>query len=369
MSVAAAAGLCASALGQTATPFATRVVQYRPAPGQSVNSAGLNDPQAALGAPVGGTVTIPNNTKVVTLGGFGGSITLGFAGTVRPAGVSAANPQGIDFIVYGNAFCVAGDCNRRWAEGGVIEISRDVNGNGLADDPWFVIRGSHLPSVPASVRRTVTYDAVNPALPPVAKDTFPQGLVALGVTSYSVSAFELPRAVFGGPVVANPLGAGSSQMGIFGYADFSPTVSAGAAGMGQMTPEAFFVRAGNPMMSQVASGLPGGDGIAMRWAVNPATGAAANLDGFDFVRITTAMEATNGVFGEVSTEIGGVAALVVEIRDPADFNGDGVVNVDDLSDYITGFFATPPDPRCDFNRDAVINVDDLSDFITAYFSR
>ncbi len=55
--------------------------------------------------------------------------------------------------------------------------------------------------------------------------------------------------------------------------------------------------------------------------------------------------------------------------DPADFNGDGVVNSDDLSDFITGYFDVPPDPRCDFNADGSINADDLADFITAFFSR
>ncbi len=52
---------------------------------------------------------------------------------------------------------------------------------------------------------------------------------------------------------------------------------------------------------------------------------------------------------------------------PADFNGDGVLNADDLGDFITGYFNEPPDPRADFNGDGVINADDLGDFITAYF--
>jgi hypothetical protein len=56
---------------------------------------------------------------------------------------------------------------------------------------------------------------------------------------------------------------------------------------------------------------------------------------------------------------------------PADFNGDGFVNPDDLSDFITCFFlevqfpGTCPD--ADFNDDAFVNPDDLSDFITTFF--
>ncbi len=53
---------------------------------------------------------------------------------------------------------------------------------------------------------------------------------------------------------------------------------------------------------------------------------------------------------------------------PADFNQDGVLNADDLGDFITGYFNTPSDPATDFNADGVINADDLGDFITAYFN-
>lgn len=50
-----------------------------------------------------------------------------------------------------------------------------------------------------------------------------------------------------------------------------------------------------------------------------------------------------------------------------DFNGDGLVNIDDLSDFITAFFEVPPDGNADFNGDGFANVDDLTDFITAFF--
>lgn len=67
----------------------------------------------------------------------------------------------------------------------------------------------------------------------------------------------------------------------------------------------------------------------------------------------------------------GDAAILAEAppSDPLDFNGDGLVNIDDISDYITAYFSVPPDPRTDFNGDGFINVDDVSDFITAYFGR
>ncbi len=60
--------------------------------------------------------------------------------------------------------------------------------------------------------------------------------------------------------------------------------------------------------------------------------------------------------------------VAISVPCPADFNQDGVLNSDDLSDFITGYFNQPPDARTDFNADGVINSDDLSDFITAYFN-
>ncbi len=90
--------------------------------------------------------------------------------------------------------------------------------------------------------------------------------------------------------------------------------------------------------------------------------------------ITNLSPADAGAFDVVITNACGTttsAAAQVTVSPPpcpADFNADGVLNSDDLSDFITGYFDTPPDPRCDFNTDGVINADDLGDFITAYFN-
>jgi len=51
-----------------------------------------------------------------------------------------------------------------------------------------------------------------------------------------------------------------------------------------------------------------------------------------------------------------------------DFNADGRVDPDDLSDFIAGMFAVPQDPRCDLDLDGLVTPDDLSDYITAYFA-
>ncbi len=53
---------------------------------------------------------------------------------------------------------------------------------------------------------------------------------------------------------------------------------------------------------------------------------------------------------------------------PADFNGDGVLDPDDLSDYIACFFNLPPCDQGDINADGFIDPDDLSDYIGQFFA-
>ena len=55
------------------------------------------------------------------------------------------------------------------------------------------------------------------------------------------------------------------------------------------------------------AGTSGGDPIDIAWAVNP-DGTPANLDSISYVRIYTGMAQMNGIFGEISTEVCGVAA-------------------------------------------------------------
>jgi len=52
----------------------------------------------------------------------------------------------------------------------------------------------------------------------------------------------------------------------------------------------------------------------------------------------------------------------------ADFNCDGMLDPDDLADYIGAFFSVPAGAGSDFNADGVTDPDDLADFIGAFFS-
>jgi hypothetical protein len=334
--IAALGGLAAvSVLAAQAwcTPFATTILDYTPAPGQFINDPALSSPAYALGAPVGGGTSAPNNSEVVSLGGFGGSITLGFAETIYD---DPRNPYGLDATVFGNAFWVGGDPTRRFAEGGIIEISRDVNGNGIADDSWYVIPGSSLPSPPAAAALTQHWDNdPNTPVPPANLAWYPDPQLYPHISSsYSTSGYLLPAAFQSIPLV-HPDGATALVEVYRGYADLSPVLVLGdltgnnIVDDPSMTPEQFYTRPDNPFLVGVDPGSGGGDAFDIAWAVDPVTGEPANLDGFDFIRISTGANSIFGIFGEISTEISGVAAVS---PDPLfyDTNADGVLDVEDL---------------------------------------
>lgn len=302
----------APAAAQEASWFAARVLDYSPAPGQFVRHPALSDPARALGPPIGGGTLDGDDTKVVTLGGFGGSITLGFDRRVMN---DPKNPMGLDFIVFGNAFWVGGDPNRRWAEAATVEISLDANGNGIPDDPWFVMPGSHLALPPAAHLDWQTWDddVADPTWPPHHSSWLPFG--ASG--TWTTWAYRPPPAVFEGasPVLDNPNGPWATEEGAWGYADLSPTLVLGDLTGNNViddptiTPERFYTIPDDPFEVGVTPGSGGGDAFDIAWAVDPATGLPAMLPGFDFIRITTACNVVRPPFGESSAEIGGVAIV------------------------------------------------------------
>lgn len=395
MCCCAALLLCCSA--SPASPFATSVVEYRPAPGQFINAPGakglsFNNPTRALGAPVGGGTLLADNSKIVSLGGFGGSITLAFDHTVTD---DPCNPFGLDAIVFGNAVWVSGDPVRRWAECATIEISLDANANGLADDPWFLIPGSSLPS-PMSAFRTQAWDN-NPATPTPPANTawYPTSPAFPNWPAmYTTSAHELPPALRG-PLVVNPSGAPPGEEAYFAYADLSPTLlrgdMSGATGVPGhdnrlddaedvpgLDPARFYTVPDEPWALGVTPGSAGGDAFDIAWAINPLTNAPAGLPGFDFIRITTAVDALagpGGVLGEVSTEVGAVADVRPRIEFPGDANNDGLVNFIDLNVVLSSYGqtggASPAAPRLpplqgDVSCDGAVDFVDLNTVLSAF---
>ena len=348
--------------------FASLVIDYTPAPGQIVNAPSFNDPSRALGPPVGGGTLAPNNSGLVTLGGFGGSITLAFDSPVLD---DPRNPMGLDCIVFGNAFWPSGDPSARFAEAGVIEIALDSNGNGLADDPWFLIPGSHLAPPVAPTIQPWDADAGTPT-PPTTLSWYPAG----APSPMTTATFALPGLI-GSGLLINTLGSGAEMF--FGSADLSPTLllgdmtgASGAPGDNLLTdpeddpaadPALFYTTPDDPLTVGVDPGSGGGDAFDIASAVDPATGAPANLPSFDFIRISTGVNAIAGPLGEVSTEIDAVAD-VRPATAPADLNGDGFVSGADISVVLNAWGLSVS--IADLNGDGIVDGADISAILNAW---
>lgn len=120
------------------------VDEYCPAPGQHVNDVPEyveGDTEADMiqkcNESVAGKSLLDNDAHIIALGGWGGYITFHFDHSI------ANIPDQRDFAVWGNAYqemrnLVFGGMN----EAGIVMVSKDVNGNGKPDDPWYEISGS-----------------------------------------------------------------------------------------------------------------------------------------------------------------------------------------------------------------------------------
>lgn len=247
-----------------AWPFADEVIEYNHGPGQWVANPQYNDPSRALGRPYGVSESIPDNSSLVTLGD-GGYIVLGFN---RPIWDDPRNPHGLDFIVFGNSTWVGGDPSYRWLEPAFVEISMDANGNGAADDEWFLL----LPN-------------------------------------------KLPSELVGSP--ASNADTGYSRTVLRHYAEYTPTLALPT----DKTPEDFYTvpdrlsYADDPDSLLIDEGSGGGDAFDIALAVRQVSPGVpadpleyAGIPCFDFIRITDAIIGDSaGILGEISAEIDAVS--------------------------------------------------------------
>ena len=126
------------------SPYISTVFEYRPAPGQFVNELPAyeeGDTEEDLRRKAEEYIAGQENGSLLSLGAWGGYVVVGFDHTIANA------DEGYDFKVCGNAFYAAANPNPDAPKGGscepgIVMVSRDTNGNGLPDDPWYELAGS-----------------------------------------------------------------------------------------------------------------------------------------------------------------------------------------------------------------------------------
>lgn len=324
---------CAQPSGGT-TAAGTALYAYLPAPAQFVNegvtTGGWGDAYDSNGA-----VKATGSTGV-SLGFFGGYAVYEFE---NPIADDPTHPYGADFIVYGNAF---------WnnSEAGCIQVSKDGT-------TWYDIAGS-MYYTKSTKGATITYTNPNPSedkgITAAASNKgtladVPYALTVNGTTTsgtvtkntfHNHSWFPLnanyfvdsgtrkemakvdefsfvsrtlnsdnitSTLTFKGTLLTDYPGTGKTDQIGFGYCDVHPNRTLGST------------IAYNPYQTFTSSsdyntkteGTGGGDPIDIAWAVD-SKGAPANLSSVKYVRIYTGMAQMNGIFGEISTEVCGVAA-------------------------------------------------------------
>ncbi len=263
--------------------YVTKVIDYRPAPGQHINRlfppADKSDTQenAILWAE---SQLVGKTNGLVGLGSFGGYIILGFDHSI----INVAEEY--DFKIVGNA-------STNGSEPGIVMVCQDLNGNGVPDqnEPWYELAGSdyHLSSTIKNYE--ITYMRPNPDLQKShIQWTDNQGgsgqvthiSFASQSTMYPLWIAENTLVFTGTKLAGNAVQNGSMfslPALAWGYADNQPNTST------------------NDKTS-----------FKIDWAVD-ATGNPVQLTHIDFIKIHTAMVQEAGWLGETSTEIAGVEDL------------------------------------------------------------
>lgn len=296
-----------------ATAYITKIFDYMPAIGQFTNKLPLyenGDTQAQMNEKV--LAAIGNNKKgMITLGGFGGYVVMGFDHTI----MNVAGKR--DFRVLGNAFYADANPNLNAplggsCEPGVIMVAYDTNKNGIPDDnEWYEIAGSaHEDYTKESwysmavangndvnLYRDYEITYYKPESEPAKEDwgTYIRWEDNKGNSGYKVKNQFHNQSYY-------PLWVDSDKISFKGTC--LPQNGIDESGIGN-----YFVLykfdygyADNEVNSKDDAA------IDIDWAVND-KGQKVHLPGVDFIKIYTGVNQENGWLGECSTEIMGVEDL------------------------------------------------------------
>lgn len=304
------------------------IYAYLPAPAQFVNEGVTT---GGWGDAYDGTGALKKNTSTgVSLGFFGGYVVYELPDTITE---NLKRPYGADFIVYGNAF---------WniSEAGCIQVSE----NGT---DWYDIAGS-MYYTKSTKGATITYTNPNPSEDKgittagatstladvtytlngtegkVTKNTFHNhSWFPLNANYFTASGSRAAMAkvdefsfvsrtlnsdnitntlTFTGTLLNNYPGTGKTDQIGFGYCDVHPNRTLGST----IAYNPYQTFTSNSDYNTKTEGTGGGDPIDISWAVD-SNGKPIKLDSVKYVRIYTGMAQMNGIFGEISTEVCGIA--------------------------------------------------------------
>ncbi len=264
--------------------YAQTVWEYVPAPGQFINTTTSAYREGYTYEEVLEYATERlQNRSLISLGGFGGYIVVGFDHTVP-------NVAGeYDLKVYGNAYynmyssgtgTLAGS-----SEPGIVMVAKDTNGNGLPDDEWYELAGSEYDSPDVIRNYEITYYR------PDVANTHVYWTDSEGGEGYIYrSASHLQESYFPEWIATEEITFRGSRLPDNG-------INEGTNGRENWVSYCFpWGYADNhPNSTELCQ-------FKIDWAVDR-DGNPVHLDGIDFVKVYTAVNQHLGWTGEVSTEV------------------------------------------------------------------
>ena len=378
-------------------PWLTRVYEYRPAPGQFINTL----PVCRVGEPVDSVLarcrasicgridtlkeTIHGQTAVridtvwaegmITLGGYGGYVIVGFDHPV-------VNMHTWDFEIQGNAFVSDQVSQGGSSEPGIVMVGVDMDGDGVPSDgdKWYELAGSEYNHPKTQHDYTITYyrpdegkqrtpSRVNPYL----NDTTYIRWTSNDVNPDSTSGYMSRNTSHNQPYWPLWL-QGEDELTFSGAKLPCNAVDLGGDGNNSYFVQYFFEWGYVDNLLNNPARIPQEDGVhnpgfKIDWAVDDA-GNHVNLTHIDFIKVYNGMNQYCGWMGETSTEVtGGIDyhpdAVLPHIL-PGDVNEDGNVNISDVNVLIGLILAGVSDyPTADVNGDGSINIADVNAVINS----
>ena len=374
-------------------PWLTRVYEYRPAPGQFINTL----PLARVGEPVDSVLArcrasicgrIDTTTQIfqgqvitridtvwaeslISLGGYGGYVIVGFDHPV-------VNMHTWDFDIQGNAFYSDMMVSGGSCEPGIVMVGVDADGDGVPSDgdKWYELAGSEYSHPKTQHDYTITYyrpDENKPKTPSATDhsliDTTYIRWTSNDVNPDSTSGYMSRNSFHMQPYW--PLWLQGEETLTFS----GSKVRCNALDIGGNDGNPYFVQFCFPWgyvdnLPNHPSRQPGVDGynpgFKIDWAVDE-QGRHVNLTHIDFIKVYNAVNQYCGWIGETSTEVAAgidyhpdaVMPVVIE----GDVNGDGEVSVSDINSVIDVILGGATLPSADVNGDGEVGVSDVNALI------